>query len=117
MLKTPEGEIITQFDLHDAEYMGLTKYDFLVTDVQDKLVQTIELLQRDDELPKDMTLREIYNKYFHPNVIPLKDERIWNALANVSVINTFQFDSLVGVQAAKKIQPQNVLDMADANDG
>ena len=112
---TPEGEVITQFDLHDAEYMGLTKYDFLVTDVQDKLVQTIELLKNDGQLPTDLTLRQIYDKYFHPNVIPLNDERIWNALANVSVINTFQFDSPVGIQAAKKIRPHNVLEMADAN--
>ena len=114
-MKTPKGEIITQYDLHDAEYMGLTKYDFLVTEVQDKLVQAIELMQYDGELPSDLTLREVYNKYFHPNVIPLKDQRIWDALSNVSVINTFQFDSPVGAQAAKKIAPQTVLEMADAN--
>lgn len=114
-MKTPKGEVITQYDLHDAEYMGLTKYDFLVTEVQDKLVQAIELMQNDGVLPKDMKLREIYDKYFHPNVIPLQDERIWDALSNVSVINTFQFDSPVGAQAAKKIQPHSVLEMADAN--
>lgn len=114
-MKTPKGEIITQYDLHDAEYMGLTKYDFLVTEVQDKLVQAIELMQKDGELPNDLSLREVYDKYFHPNVIPLQDERIWDALSNVKVINTFQFDSPVGAQAAKKIQPHNVLEMADAN--
>ena len=32
-MKTPSGEIITQWDLHDVEYMGLTKYDALVTEV------------------------------------------------------------------------------------
>ena len=26
-MKTPKGEIITQFDLHDCESMGMTKYD------------------------------------------------------------------------------------------
>ena len=114
-MKTPNGEVITQYDLHDAEYMGLTKYDFLVTEVQDKLVQAIELMQYDNELPSNLSLREIYDKYFHPNVIPLQDEKIWDALSNVSVINTFQFDSPVGAQAAKKIQPHNVLEMADAN--
>ena len=114
-MMTPNGELITQYDLHDAEYMGLTKYDFLVTEVQDKLVQCIELMQRDNIFPKEMKLRDIYNKYFHPNVIPLENKKIWEALSNVSVINTFQFDSPVGMQAAKKIQPHNVLEMADAN--
>ena len=114
-MRTPKGEITTQFDLHDAEYMGLTKYDFLVTEVQDKLVQTIQLLQADGKIESDLSLREVYDKYFHPNVIPLDDQRIWDALSNVSVINTFQFDSQVGAQAAKMIRPQNVLEMADAN--
>ena len=114
-MRTPKGEIITQYDLHDAEYMGLTKYDFLVTEVQDKLVQCINLMQEDGVLPADKKLREIYDEYFHPNVLPLNDQKIWDALSNVSVINTFQFDSPVGAQAAKKIAPQNVLEMADAN--
>ena len=114
-MRTPKGEIITQYNLHDAEFMGLTKYDFLVTEVQDKLVQAIKLMQKDEVLPNDLSLREIYNEYFHPNVLPLDDERIWKALGDVSVLNTFQFDSPVGAQAAKKIRPHNVLEMADAN--
>ena len=114
-MKTSTGDIVTQFDLHDAEYMGLTKYDFLVTEVQDKLVQTIKLMQEDEVLEKDLSLREIYNKYFHPNVLPIEDEKIWKALQEVSVINTFQFDSLEGAKAAKQIKPSNILEMSDAN--
>ena len=93
----------------------LTKYDFLVTEVQDKLVQTIQLLQEDNEIEPELSLREVYDKYFHPNVLPLNDQKIWDALGKVSVINTFQFDSQVGAQVAKKLKPQNVLEMADAN--
>ena len=114
-MKTPKGELITQFDLHDCEYLGNTKYDFLVTEVQDKLVEAIELLQEDAVIEKDLSLRQIYDKYFHPNVLPLDDDKIWDALDDVSVLNTFQFDSPVGAQAARKIRPRNVLEMADAN--
>ena len=46
-MKTPKGEIITQYDLHMAEAAGMTKYDFLVTKVQDKIVQTIEFLKKE----------------------------------------------------------------------
>jgi len=105
-MKTPKGEITTQFDLHDCEYMGLTKYDFLVTEVQDKLVQAIKLMQEDEVIESELSLREVYDKYFHPNVLPLNDNRIWKALSDVSVINTFQFDSLEGSKTAKKIQPK-----------
>ena len=115
-MKTPKGEIITQYNLHDAEYMGLTKYDFLVTEVQDKIVQTIQFLQEDGEIEKDLNLREIYNKYLHPSVLPIKtDTKMWDALGDVSVINTFQFDSAEGSKAAKQLKPRTILEMADAN--
>lgn len=114
-MKTPKGELTTQFDLHDAEYMGLTKYDFLVTDIQDKIVQTIQLLQKDNKIESNLSLREVYNKYLHPNILPQNDKRMWDALRDGTVINTFQFDSLVGAQAAKMIAPTNMLEMSDAN--
>jgi DNA polymerase-3 subunit alpha len=114
-MRTPKGEIITQFDLHDSEYMGSTKYDFLVTEVEDKLAQTLELLQKDGEIEQDLTLREIYNKYLHPSVLPINDTTIWDALGNASVINTFQFETPIGVQVVKKLKPRNILELSDAN--
>jgi len=114
-MRTPKGEIISQFNLHDVEYCGATKYDFLVTEVQDKLVQTIQLLQEDGEIEKNLSLKEVYDKYFHPNVLPINDEKIWEALGNVSVINTFQFDSQVGAQVAKKLKPHSIQEMSSAN--
>ena len=114
-MKTPGGDIITQFDLHMCESMGMTKFDFLVTDVQDKLVETINLLQKNGVLESDLTLRQIYDKYFHPEVIPLDYKPAWDAIENGDVINIFQFDSMVGAQAAKKIQPKTITELADAN--
>ena len=114
-MRTPKGEIITAYDLHMCEAAGMTKYDFLVTEVQDKLTETIRLLQDYGEVESDLTLREIYDKYFHPNVLPIDDQNIWKALQENSVLNIFQFDSEVGSQAAKKIKPKSMLEMADAN--
>lgn len=114
-MKTPKGEIITQFDLHDVSYCGAVKYDFLVTDVQDKLVQTIKFLQEDGLLDKNKSLREIYDENFHPNVLPLDYEPAWRALQEGTVLNAFQFDSAVGAQAAKRIKPKTLQEMSDAN--
>ena len=114
-MKTPKGEIITQWDLHKCEACGMTKYDFLVTEVQDKIVETIRLLQKYNKIDNSLTLREVYDKYLHPEVLPLDDETIWKALRENSVLNIFQFDSDVGSQAAKKIKPTNIMEMADAN--
>ena len=114
-MKTPKGEIITQYDLHMCEACGMTKYDFLVTEVQDKLTEAIRLLQKYGEIDETLSLREVYDKYFHPNVLPIDNEEAWKALQENNVLNIFQFDSDVGSQAAKKIKPTNILEMADAN--
>jgi len=115
-MKTPKGEIITQYDLHDCEAAGLVKYDFLVTEVQDKLAQAIRFLQEDGIIEDTgINLRPVYDKYFHPNVLPIDDKDVWDAIQNGSVINVFQFDSEVGSQAAKKIKPKTILELTDAN--
>ena len=114
-MRTPKGEIITQYDLHMAEAAGMTKYDFLVTEIQDKFVQAIEFLQEDKVINPSLSLREVYDTYFHPNVIPIDNKRIWKSIQNTSIIDLFQFDSLVGSQAAKKIKPSSILELADAN--
>ena len=114
-MRTPKGEVITQWDLHMCEAAGMTKYDFLVTEVQDKLVEAIKLLQDYGEIDSDLTLREVYNKYFHPSVLPIEDQSIWKHLQDNDILNIFQFDSEVGGQAAKKIKPQSILEMTDAN--
>ena len=114
-MRTPKGEMITQWDLHMCEAAGMTKYDFLVTEVQDKLTEAIKLLKDYGEIESDLSLREIYDKYFHPNVLPLDRPDIWKALQENNVLNIFQFDSEVGSQAAKKIKPSSILEMTDAN--
>lgn len=114
-MRTPKGEIITQWDLHMCEVAGMTKYDFLVTEVQDKLAETIKLLQANNEIESDLSLKEVYEKYLHPSVLPIEDKKCWKALQNNSVLNIFQFDSDVGSQAAKKIKPASIIEMSDAN--
>jgi len=98
-----------------VKLVGMTKYDFLVTEVQDKLCEAIRLLQEYNEIDSSLTLREVYDKYFHPSVLPINNQDIWKVLQENSVLNIFQFDSEVGSQAAKKIKPQSILEMSDAN--
>ena len=114
-MKTPKGELITQWDLHEVEFMGVVKYDFLITNVTDKILRTINLLQEAGEIEPNLSLREAYNKYLHPSVLPIHDEKIWDAIDNNRVIDLFQFDSDVGSQAAKKIKPRTMQELADSN--
>ncbi len=114
-MKTPSGDIITQWDLHEVEYMGLTKYDFLVTEIQDKIVQCINLLQEDGEIEPDLTIRQVYDKYLAPEKLNIENTKVWDAIDRNEILNLFQFDSEVGSQAAKKIRPRTMRQLADSN--
>ena len=114
-MRTPTGEIITQYDLHSCEKLGMVKYDFLVTEVSDKLAETLKMLQEDGEIESYLSLKQIYDKYLHPNVLPIDDMKYWKPIQNVEVLGLFQFDSDVGMQAAKKIKPSSIMELADAN--
>ena len=114
-MKAPNGELITCYDLHKAEAAGDTKYDFLVTEISDKIIQCFELLQQDGQIESDLGLREIYNKYIHPEVIDTTEQGIWDHLAAGDVMDIFQFSTGVGLAIAKKLKPQNPMEMTAAN--
>ena len=113
-MRTPRGDLITCYDLHKAEAAGDTKYDFLVTEISDKIIKCFELLVTDKVIP-DLSLRELYNKYIHPEVMDTTDKRIWDHLAAGDVLDVFQFSTGVGLAIAKKLKPQNPMEMTAAN--
>ena len=113
-MRTPSGDLITCYDLHKAEAAGDTKYDFLVTEISDKIIKCFELLVADNVI-EDLGLRNLYNKYIHPEVIDTSDQRIWDHLAAGDVMDVFQFSTGVGLAIAKKLKPQNPMEMTAAN--
>ena len=113
-MRTPSGDLITCYDLHMAEAGGDTKYDFLVTEISDKIIQCFNLLKTDGII-EDISLREIYNKYIHPEVMDTTDPRIWEHLAAGDVLDVFQFNTGVGLAIAKKLKPKDPMEMTAAN--
>lgn len=114
-MKTPSGEVVTQWDLHMAEWAGSTKFDLLVTSVEDKILQTIKFLQADNIIEPELSLKEAYDKYLHPDVLPIKDKATWEVIQRAGVLDLFQLDSDIGRQGAKKIKPDNMLELSSTN--
>jgi len=115
IMRSPDGTLTTQFDLHQSEEIGLIKIDMLATDVQDILRTFILLMQHDNLIDPKLTLRQAYNKYLHPDIIDYSREDIWNALETNAILNIFQFVGSVGTEAARVIKPQNQYEMSAAN--
>lgn len=114
-MKAKNGAITTQYSLHDAEYCGDVKYDLLVTEIQDVIVQCLNLLQEHNLVEKDLTLRELYNKYLHPDVLPIEDDKMWEIAASGTVLKLFQFDTQVGGNTIKAVRPTNPIEMSNCN--
>lgn len=115
IMRSPNGDLTTQYSLHEAEELGDVKYDFLVTEICDKLTIAVNLLQKDTLIEPDLTLRQVYDKYLHPDVLDLENKKVWNALGNGTVLDVFQFSTGVGLATAKQVKPQNPTDMLNAN--
>lgn len=114
-MKTPSGEVVTQYDLHDAEEAGSQKIDLLVTEVQDKIAQTIKFLQRDGIVDSKLSLREAYNAILHPDILPLTDKETWEVIQNAASLDLFQLDSDIGRQGAKKVKPNSMIELSSVN--
>lgn len=91
------------------------KLDFLVTEIQDIITQCLNLLQKNKKIEQNLTLRQMYNKYLAPTVLPLEDERLWNAASSGKILKLFQFDTQVGGQTIKLLKPHTPREMANCN--
>lgn len=114
-MRTPSGDLITCWDLHEAEAAGDTKYDFLVTEISDKIIQCIKLLQNDEVIDSKKSIREIYNEYLHPEVIDTTDPVIWDHLGAGDIMDVFQFSTGEGLAIAKKVKPRSIFEMMAAS--
>ena len=114
LMKAPNGQPTTQWDMDDSDYMGCLKYDLLTIEALDKLRVALDLLIDDGLIEAQSSLKETYDKYLHPDVLDYSNQ-MWQAASDGEVISLFQFDTLVGGQAIKKVQPQSLEDAASAN--
>lgn len=115
IMRSPSGELISAYELHDSEQVSNLKYDFLNTKTESMLQLTMEMLVKNNKIKWQGSLRKTYNKYLHPDVIDFKSKEMWDILCKGEILSAFQFESNVGEQAIKLIQPQNLIDAANGN--
>lgn len=115
LMRSPNGDLTTQFELHDSDLMGDVKYDILLTSISSKISTCLNLLQENGYIEKELSLRQIYDKYLHPEYMDYDKEELWNNLASGKVMDVFQFNDGVGMAVAKQIKPKSAIQMSLAN--
>lgn len=114
-MKAPNGVYITQFNMKGSDYCSGLKMDFLTIEALDKIRICMELLIKAGYMKWQGNLRDTYNKYLHPDVIDYDTKEMWDMIAKNDVTDLFQFDTAVGLQAAKRIKPHSLVELATAN--
>lgn len=105
----------SQWDLHDSEEFGLVKYDFLTTKALTKIRKTLDFLIKDNVIQPEATLKDTYNKYLNPMTLQYNTEKTWQLVGNNEIIDLFQFDTDVSVDALSKVKPKSLLELAQTN--
>ena len=115
MMKTKKGFEVTQFEAKDTEAMGGLKLDFLSISGLTRIRKCMDLLLEDGKIEWQGSLRETYNKYFHPDVLDMDTPEMYEMLINGDVFDAFQMDSPQGRSSIMKIKPKNFDEIAAAN--
>lgn len=115
IMRTSRGVVVSAYDLDDSEEMGGLKYDMLTVQALDKIRATLNYLLEDKVIEWQGSLRETYDKYLLPRNLNYTEPKMWEMLGRGEIIDVFQFDTAVGSQAVKIIQPKNVAELAVAN--
>ncbi len=114
-MRAKDGTVVTQYSLRRSEDAGSCKIDWLVTEVQAVITNCIEQLQKAGHIESELTLRQAYDKYLAPDVLPLKDEKIWDEIDKAEILKLFQLNSDVGRQGTKLIKPRNIYELTAVN--
>ena len=115
LMKVPNGDTVTQFDLHDCEDCSLIKIDLLSTECEDKIHTCLDLLADAGYIDWQPTLRETYNKYLDIYALERDDPKMWEMVWNHEIQSLFQMEKQSGIQGIALIKPKSVDELAVLN--
>ena len=115
LMRAPKGEIITQFDLHDAEDTGLIKYDILSVEALDKIHNCIDLICKYGYEKREPTLKDTYEKIVGIYNLEREAPEMWKMCWNHEVMSLFQMEKQSGVSGIAAMKPTSVDDLAILN--
>ncbi len=115
LMKVPNGDTVTQFDLHDCEDASLIKIDLLSVECLDKIHNCLDLLADNGYVDKDLSLREKYEKVIGIYNIERDDPKMWEMVQNHEIQSLFQMEQQSGIQGIDLIHPTSLNDLTVLN--
>ena len=89
-MKTNNGQLVSAYDLHDQEFTGLVKYDFLTVSALDRIHQCLNYMLEDGAIQWQGSLKATYDKYLLPEVLDYDNQEMWDMVADGKISSLFQ---------------------------
>lgn len=115
LMKVPNGDVVTQFDLHDCEAASLIKIDLLSVEALDKIHTCLDLLCEYNYIEQQPTLKETYMKYLDIYTLERESKDMWEMVHNHEIQSLFQMEKQSGIQGIALTKPTSVDDLAVLN--
>ena len=115
LMKVPNGDVVTQFDLHDDEDVSLIKIDLLSVEALDKIHNCLDLLIENNLIEEKATLRETYENAIGIYKLERDAPEMWQMIWDHKIQSLFQMEQKSGIQGIDLIHPKNVNDLAVLN--
>ena len=106
---------VTQFNLSDSEQTGGVKYDLLSVENLDRIRATLDSLEEEGIISYKKGLRQTFTDILHPKNLNLEDKEYFRMASSGEVLEIFQFNTNIGVETLKRIQPQSFEEFCAAN--
>ena len=115
LMKVPNGDIVTQFDLHDAEDASLIKIDLLSVECLDKIHICVDLLCDYGYIDRYENLKDTYNAFLDIYKLERNAPEMWEMVWNHEIQALFQMEKQSGIQGIALTHPESVDDLAVLN--
>lgn len=115
LMRTPEGTLISCYELHDLESVSGIKYDVLSVEAADKIHVCLDLLAKDGLITPEPTLKETYLKYLGIYNIDRTSPEMWDMVNKGQILSLFQMEEQSGIQGIRLTKPRSVEDLAHLN--
>lgn len=115
LMKVPNGDVVTQFDLHDCEDCSLIKIDLLSVEALDKIHNCLDLLVNQGYIKPGTSLKETYENTIGVYRLERKDLKMWQMIWNHDIHSLFQMEKQSGIQGISLIKPRNINDLTVLN--
>lgn len=115
LMRVPNGDVVTQFDLHDSEDVSLIKIDLLSVEALDKIHTCLDLLVEYKYLEPGTTLKETYEKAIGVYNLERENKDMWKMIWSHKIESLFQMEKQSGVQGIALTKPECLDDLATLN--